>query len=402
MPAFEYDALDLQGRTRKGVIEADAQRQARMELRRRGLWAVRVERVSPQGRREKRRPRRAMSRDALVLFTRQFATLVKAGIPIVECLAASIEQSTSLRSRAALAELRSRVLEGQSLAAAMAAQPKVFDELYRHMVAAGEQSGDLGEVLERLAYYVEEQQAIRQKLLLALIYPSLVTGVAAAIVFGLLAYVVPQVTRVFAGSGGALPLATRILLAASEGARAILLGSLAGAFAVAAVAKACWSRPRVRAAVHARLLRLPVAGRLIRTVNGARLASTLGILTASGVPLLAALGSSIPLVRNLAMREAMERALREVEDGGALSTALGRSKLFSPLLVHLVAGGESSGKLDEMLAQAAAAQARELQNWIATLTAALEPALILVMGAIVLFIVLAILSPIMQMNQLLR
>jgi general secretion pathway protein F len=257
-------------------------------------------------------------------------------------------------------------------------------------------------VLERLADYSENRQALRSKVLLAFIYPALVTIVALGVVTLLLIYVVPQVTRVFANTGQTLPWMTRLLIGMSDFMRAtgwlwlsaIVGGGIAAHFAL--------KREAVRRQWHRRLLKLPLVGRLVRGINAARFADTLGILTASGVPLLAALQSAQQVVTNLPMREAVEDTVKQVREGGSLARALGKTRLFPPLVVHLIGSGEASGKLDTMLQRAAEAQARELENWVKTLTALLEPALILGMGLAVLFIVVAILLPIFEMNQLIK
>ncbi|HEX9626837.1 MAG TPA: type II secretion system inner membrane protein GspF [Acidiferrobacterales bacterium] len=408
MAAFEYQALDAQGRSIKGVLEGDAERQVRSALREKGLTPLRVEAIrSEAGGREGAAPRgfvlrRGISSSALALITRQFSTLVRAGLTIEECLNALIEQAESPRARSVLAGVRGRVLEGQSLARGMREFPQAFPDIYRNMVDAGEQSGRLDEVLERLADYTESRQALQQKVQLAFIYPALVTLVAIAVVSFLLVYVVPQVTRVFENTGQELPMLTHILIVVSEFVRAVGIWWLVG-MAVAFVAvRAALRVPHIRLRWHHAVLRLPLVGRMVRGINAARLTSTLGILTASGIPLLNAIQSAVPLVTNLPMRAAVEDALRQVREGGSLSRALGKSKLFPPMVIHLIGSGEASGRLDTMLMRAAEAQSRELENWVAALTALLEPVLILVMGGIVLFIVLAIMLPIIEMNQLIK
>jgi len=407
---FEYLALDPQGRTVKGVLEGDAERHIRAALRERGLTPLKVDAIhagAPTSTDQRRRfslriRRRGLSRADLALLTRQFATLVRAGLTIEECLNVLVEQSDSARARAVVAGVRGRVLEGQSLARSLGDFPDAFPNIYRAMVEAGEQSGKLGEVLERLADYTENRQALQQKVLLAFIYPALVTVVAISVVSLLLIYVVPQVTRVFANTGQTLPLVTRILILASNFMRSS--GAVWGTGLVAGLiaARIALRNEATRRKWHALLLRTPVIGRLIRGVNAARFADTLGILTASGVPLLQALQSAVPVVTNLPMRDAVEDALRQVREGGSLSRALGKARLFPPLVIHLIASGEQSGRLDSMLLRAAQAQARELEGWVRTLTALLEPLLILTMGLIVLFIVVAILLPIFEMNQLIK
>ena len=406
MAGFEYQALDARGRAVKGVIDGDAERQVRGLLRERGLTPLAVNPIHEQptagapGRR--RFAPRGISGNDLALLTRQFATLVRAGLTLEECLNALIEQSESARTRHVLAGVRGRMLEGQSLARSMAAFPQAFPDIYRVMIDAGEQSGRLIEVLERLADYTETRQALRQKVLLAFIYPALVTLVAISVVGLLLVYVVPQVTRVFTNTGQELPMVTRALIAMSDAARASGLFWLIGLLGLTVGGVIALRTPAVRFRWHRQLLRLPVVGRLIRGINAARFADTLGILTASGIPLLPALQSAVPVVNNLPMRAAVEDALKQVREGGSLSRSLGKAKLFPPLVVHLIASGEASGRLDAMLQRAAEAQARELENWVKALTALLEPVLILVMGAIVLFIVIAILLPIFEMNQLIK
>src|SRR6266700_2951673 len=388
MSGFEYSALDPAGRETRGVIEADTECHARSLLRERGLAPLAVEGIdsaaAQPGIRE-RFSRPGLSRGGLALLTRQFATLVRAGLTIEECLNVLIEQSDSARARRLLAAVRARVLEGQSLSHSLAEYPDSFPQIYRAMVEAGEHSGRLGD-----------------KVIIAFIYPALVTVVALAVVGLLLVYVVPQVTRVFVNLGQALPLATRILIAMSDFVRAsgaYALAALVGAFVAAKLLLRDEARRR---RWHGWLLRLPLAGRLIRGVNAARFADTLGILTASGVPLLASLQSAAAVLTNLPMRAAVDEAVRRVREGGALAPALGAAKLFPPLVIHLIASGEATGRLDTMLARAAEAQARELENWIRGLTALLEPLLILAMGMVVLFVVVAILLPIFEMNQLVR
>jgi general secretion pathway protein F len=257
-------------------------------------------------------------------------------------------------------------------------------------------------VLERLADYTEDRQALRQKVLLAFIYPALVSVVAMIIVAFLLITVVPQVTRVFENTGQELPAITRALIGTSEVARAGGIWWLVGLLVLFAAGRMSLRRPTVQRRWHGLLLRFPLFGRLLRGLNAARFANTLGILTTSGIPLLQAMQSAVMVVTNLPMRAAVEDALRQVREGGSLARALSRAKLFPPLVINLIASGEASGNLDVMLSRAAEAQTRELENWVRALTALIEPLMILVMGAVVGFIVIAMLLPIFQMNQLLK
>jgi general secretion pathway protein F len=405
MAAFEYQALDLRGHTVKGVIEGDAERQVRSLLRDKGLMPLQVDAIGAEtamSRESGVHLRRGMSSAELALLTRQFATLIHAGLTIEECLNTLIEQTESARTRKVLAAVRGNVLQGRSLANSLADFPNAFPGIYRHMVDAGEQSGRLDEVLERLADYTEDRQALRQKVLLAFIYPALVSIVAITIVSFLLVTVVPQVTRVFENTGQTLPLVTRALIGTSELVRAGGIWWLVGLLVLFAAGRVSLRRSNVQRRWHGLLLRFPLFGRLLRGLNAARFANTLGILTASGIPLLQAMQSAVMVVTNLPMRAAVEDALRQVREGGSLARALARAKLFPPLVINLIASGEASGNLDIMLSRAAEAQTRELENWVRALTALIEPLMILVMGAIVGFIVIAMLLPIFQMNQLVK
>lgn len=407
MAGYEYQALDAQGRTVKGVIEGDTERTVRAALRDRGLVPLKVDSIqtapeSGGGRRPAFGLRRKLSSGDLALLTRQFATLLRAGLTLEECLNVLIEQSESARTRAIVAGVRGKVLEGQSLVRSLAAFPDAFPEIFRAMIEAGEQSGKLAEVLERLADYAENREALRQKVMLAFIYPALVTLVAIGVISLLLIKVVPEVTRVFTNTGQTLPGITRALILISDFFRASAVFWLVGLITGVGAARLALRNPATRQRWHAWLLRLPVIGRLTRGVNAARFSDTLGILTASGVPLLNALQSAVAVVNNLPMRAAVEDTARQVREGGSLSRALGKTKLFPPLVVHLIASGEATGQLDQMLIRAAEAQSRELEGWVRTFTALLEPLLILAMGLAVMFIVVAILLPIFEMNQLIK
>ncbi len=403
MAAFEYEALDARGRSVRGVMEGDAERLVRGLLREQGYVPVKVERIVREA--VSRRPfsfESGLKASELAVLTRQFATLVRAGLPIEEALQALTEQSESARSRKILAAVRTKVREGEPLARALGGFPTSFPPLYRHLVEAGEQSGKLPLILERLADYTEQRQALTQRVWVAFLYPALVTIVATAIVGGLLVYVVPQIAQVFVQSGASLPWATRALLRISHIAKAG--GILWPLGLLAAVFTGHWllRNERRRFLWQRAWLRSPLLGRLIRSLNAARLASTLGILTSSGIPLLSALETALQVVTNLPMRAAVEDARRQVREGGSLSRALGRARLFPPMVVHLIGSGEASGTLDTMLARAAEAQTRELEGFITGLTSLIEPVLILVMGGMVLFIVLAILLPIFDMNNLIK
>jgi general secretion pathway protein F len=400
MPGFRYKAVDAAGRETRGVLEVDSPRQARAQLREQGFFPLEVSLLEAAN--DAASPHRAarMSTADLANITRQLATLLGAGLTVEQTLNALIEQADSEQHKQVLAGLRGEVLAGQSLATAMGRYPRVFSELYRTLVNAGESSGKLADVLLKLADHVEEQQALKQKLLLALIYPAIVLAVSLVVVAALLAYVVPQVVGVFQNTSQTLPLLTRMLLALSNFIQLTGIYLLIAGIAALWLARRALKKPAVRRRWDAFLLRLPVAGRMVRSRNAARLASTLSILGGSGVPVLAALSAAAGVVVNMPMREALERAARAVQEGASLSRALGASRLFPPVMVHLIASGEASGRLPDTLATAARQQQNEVTLRVTAFAALAEPALILVMGMVVLVIVLAVLLPIFELNQL--
>jgi general secretion pathway protein F len=405
MSGFEYSALDAAGREKRGVIEADTERHARTLLRERGLAPLAVESIREAADRpglRERFSRPGLSRKELALVTRQFATLVRAGLTIEECLNVLIEQTDSAGARRLFAGVRARVLEGQSLSRGISGFPSAFPQIYRAMIEAGEHSGKLGDVLDRLADFTEARERLRDNITAAFIYPTIVMILAFLIVTFLLVYIMPQMTRVFSSVGQTLPLATRILIAASDFVRSYGLLTLAAAIGVIVAARLALRDEGLRLRWHLWLLRVPIVGRLIRGVNAARFADTLGILTTAGVPLLSSLQSAGAVLTNLPMKGAVEEALRRVREGAPLAGSLGAAKLFPALVIHLIASGEATGRLDTMLARAAEAQSRELENWVRGLTTLLEPLLLVTMGGMVLFIVVAILLPIFEMNTMVR
>ncbi len=405
MPGFKYTAYDLDGREQRGVIESDSPRLARASLREQGLFPLDVSAIHAANDASiKTRISRGLSTDELAGLTRQLATLVGAGLTIEAALSALIDQAESERERQVIAALRASIREGKSLADSMANFPQSFSELYRTLVGAGETSGRLSDVLLKLADYVEEQQAIKQKLVTAMVYPVIVMGICVLVVVGLMLYVVPQVVGVFESTKQTLPLMTRALLALSKFMQwTWWVWVVAGFFSVFVFRK-LMRRENSRRRMHALLLRIPILGRLIRVSESAQLAATLSILVGSGVPVLAALNAAVGVVSILPMREALARATNQVREGVALSRALqsqqARPALFPPVMLHLVASGEASGRLTETLASAARQQQRELESRTARLAAMIEPAMIVLMGAIVLCIVLAVLLPIFELNQL--
>jgi general secretion pathway protein F len=402
--AYNYQALAADGRVKRGVLESDSARQARAQLRESGLIPLVVEAIAERRRRTVTGGfnGRVLGTGALALFTRQLATLLGAGLTIERTFNALIEQAETQRERQLLATLRGDVLSGQSLSRALSHHPATFPDVYRTLVDAGERAGRLPDVLLRLADYTEDSAALRGKVLLAFVYPALVTLVAVAVVSGLMVFVVPQVVRVFESSHQTLPLLTRALIAISAFLRGWGVYALAGLAAAAFAARAALRLPDVRMRWHRLLLRLPLVGALHRSLNSARLASTLAILVASRVPLTTALRAGQGTVSNLPMREALAAAGQRVEQGSSLARALGASQLFPPLMVHMIASGEASGRLAEMLERTATQQTRDLERRIGVFLSLLEPLLILVMGAVVLVIVLAILQPIFELNTIVR
>ncbi|MFM7432899.1 MAG: type II secretion system inner membrane protein GspF, partial [Gammaproteobacteria bacterium] len=405
-----YVALDTAGREQRGVLEGDGPRQVRQLLRERQLLPVSVEplRETPQNRDGERwlnhlprRGTRVGSAD-VALLTRQLATLVRAALPLEEALLAVSQQSEKSAVQRVVAAVRARVVEGEPLAHALGGFPRVFPEIYRATVAAGEQSGKLDTVLERLAEYTENRDQLRQRVLGALLYPIVLTVMCLFIIAGLLTYVVPKVVEVFESGKTPLPLLTRMLLATSDflqdfGTWLLLL------IVLGVIGFLRWVRaPEAQRKVDALLLRLPLTGRLVRGFNTARFTRTFSILTGSAVPVLEALHIAGGVINNLPMRDAVTAATERVREGAPIGRSLAASRLFPPMTVHLISSGEASGRLEEMLERAAANQERELDGLLTALVGLLGPLLIVGMGLFVLIIVFAMLMPIFEMNTLVR
>ena len=404
MPGYQYTAYDIDGREQRGVLESDSPRLARAQLRDQGLFPLNVtliEAANDIGIKDKSR-RIKLNTDDLARITRQLSTLLGAGLTIEQTFNALIEQAETESERQLLARLRGAVLEGQSLGGALAAYPDTFSDLYRTLISAGEASGKLPEVLARLADHVESQQAIRQKFVVAMIYPAIVMLVCALVVTGLMIYVVPQVVGVFESTKQTLPWITRALLGFSRFLQATGVVWIALAVIGFLVARSALKKESLRRKWHAWLLTLPIVGRLIRAQQSSQLAATLSILVGSGIPVLNALNAGVGVVSNLPMRDAIERATNAVREGAGLSQSLAQSKQFPPVMVHLIASGEASGRLPQTLATAAYQQQRDLEMRTSAIAATVEPVMILVMGVVVLLIVLAVLLPIFELNQLVR
>ncbi|MCA3217682.1 MAG: type II secretion system inner membrane protein GspF [Burkholderiales bacterium] len=414
MAAFRYAAADANGKESSGVLEADSARVARQLLRGRGLVPLSVEPVLSEQQKTSLSlsPGRRMSNTELAVVTRQLASLLGAALPVADALTVMVEQSEKQQLRELMATIRTDVLGGTSLSAALARHPRQFPDIYRALIAAGEESGKLGSVLHSLADYIEERAKLRQKITLAFVYPVIVTLVALAVVIGLLTYVVPQVVQVFANTKQALPFLTVAMIATSDFVRSygwiVAVLAAAAGFLVSRALKVDAMKLRW----HQRLLTLPVVGVLSRSLNTARFASTLAILVGSGVPMLRSLQAAGETLTNAAMRLRVLDATQRVREGFALAGALradtdeekkaGHLKLFPPVLIHLIAAGEAAGKLPEMLSRAADIHSREAERRAMFFTSLLEPLLILVMGAVVMLIVLAVLLPIIEINQLAR
>lgn len=404
MGAFEYVAMDQAGKQRKGLLEGDTPKHVRQLLRDRKLLPVSVTEVAQKEARRQRSfsIRKGISSAELALITRQLASLAQSGMPLEESLLAVSQQNDNPRTKSILLGVRAKVMEGYTLADGLGDFPQAFPELYRATVAAGEQSGHLDIVLERLADYTESKQVLRQNITNAMVYPIALIVMAISIIGFMLATVVPKIVGVFQNASAELPGLTRGLIATSDFLRDHWLLLIIG---IAAVTYALWwvlQQEGPRRSYHGFLLRMPITGRLTRGINTARFTRTLSILAGSGVPILEALKISAEVIENLPMRDAVQEATIRVREGAGISTSLAVSKLFPPMMIHLMSSGEAGGKLEEMLGRAAVGQEREVDGLIAVLLGILQPLVIVIMGGIVLVIVLAILLPIFEINNLIR
>lgn len=404
MAAFNYVALDTNGKRRKGIIEADTPREVRQKLRDRGLIPIEVHRVAERkqgkiaGAKKLFRRKKIVPAD-LALMTRQMATLLAAGIPVDETLSGVAEQTEKNHVKSILLGVRGRVTEGYSLASAMDEFPSAFPKLYRTTVAAGESSGKLDQVLAKLADFTERQHEVRQKIRQAMIYPTMMTIVSIAIVVFLLIYVVPKIVNVFSQTNQTLPFATIILIALSDFLKEygiylaiVLIVMIYGFFRLLKY------KP-FRERFDQFIMKIPIIGRAVKTVNSGRFGRTFGILFAATVPVLEAMRAAAQLITPLPMQFAVMDAIEKVREGSSIHYALRQTKYFAPMVIHLIASGETSGQLAAMLEKAAAAQERDVEVLIQSSLTLFEPILILLMGAIVLFIVLAIMLPIFALDQ---
>ena len=404
MPAYAFEALSADGQTRKGTLEADSAKSARTQLRTQGLVPLSVDAVqaAPAGSAGAFFTRRVFGAQALSVWTRQLAGLVVSGLPLERAIASLSSEAESDAERNLVADLRAEVNSGSTFGRALAQHPREFSAIYVAVVGAGEQSGNLGLVLEHLAQDLEDQQVLNAKLLGAALYPAIVSLVALAIVLFLVTYVVPQVASVFAGSKRALPFLTVLMLGFSDIVRSY--GWLILSVLVLGIAAARWAlrAPELRYRFDAAWLGLPIIGRLSRSYNAARFASTLAMLAAAGVPILKALQAASDTLSNQAMRRDAQDALVAVREGAPLASALAQKKRFPGLLSMFARLGEQTGQLPLMLQRAASQLSSEVQRRAMQLATLLEPLLIVLMGLVVMLIVLAVLLPIIQMNQLVR
>jgi general secretion pathway protein F len=399
MPAYKYEALTPSGRQTGGLLEADNPRAARAAVRAHGLTPLSIEMVQQQGGTEGSRfARRVFSSTALAVWTRQLAGLVASGLPIERALTALGDESEDAKQRELISQLKAEVNAGSAFARALATAPREFDEVYRGVVAAGEQSGALGQVLEKLADDLEERQDLKSKLVGAMAYPAIVSFISVLIVIFLVTSVVPQIATVFTTSKRSLPALTIAMLAISDFMRAWGWAMLAGIVAAGLMLRQALKKPAFRLRFDAGILGLPLFGRLARGYNAARFAGTLAMLAGSGVPILKALQAAAETLSNRAMQADALDALVQVREGAPLGSALAGKKRFPGILAMFARLGEQTGQLPEMLGRAARQLSVEVQRRSMATATLLEPLLIVAMGGIVLLIVLAVLLPILQLN----
>ncbi|AZZ96838.1 type II secretion system inner membrane protein GspF [Pseudoalteromonas sp. R3] len=404
MAAFEYRALDGKGKEKKGILEADTAKQVRQMLREKAMMPLEV---SPAAEKEKSASSGGFtltrgykpSVSDIALITRQLATLIQSSLPVEAAVMAVAEQCEKPRLKRMLMAVRSKVVEGYTLADGMSEFPHVFDNLYRAMVAAGEKSGHLDQVLNRLADYTEQRQHMRSQITQAMVYPTILVIFAIAIVSVLLGTVVPKILKTFEKSKQVLPWTTEWVMAASNFVQAYWMISLVVIFGSVFLSKQALKRPKVRFWYDAKLLQLPGIGKISRGINTARFARTLSILSSSSVPLLEGMKISGQVLENEKIKAAVTEAATHVSEGASLRAALAQTKLFPPMMLHMIASGEKSGELEQMLERAANNQDREFESMVSVSLKLLEPAMIASMAVIVLFIVMAILQPIMAMNK---
>jgi len=403
MAAYDYTALDERGKKKKGIIEADSSRQVRQQLRDKGFFvqAVDLSQKRQQNHKSGNKSRLfgpSLSVADLALLTRQLATLVGSGMPLEECLKAAAEQSEKPRIRGLILSVRAKVLEGFSLAAALKEYPKAFPILYQATVNAGEHSGHLDKVMNRLADYMEDQQKISQKIQIASIYPAILSVVALGIIIFLLNTVVPEIVSTVVSSGQVLPKPTVILLTLSDFIQNYWVHCVVAGVLIWAIFIWFNHPPTRRIKTHRLLLKLPLIGRISRGFNTARFIGTVAMLSSSGVPLVEAMRIGAQVISNLEIQKRVTKAALSVSEGTSLHKALSEAGYFRPMMLHMIGSGETSGELDSMLQKTADAEDQSVQNLVSTIISLFEPLMLVIMGGIVLVIVLAVVMPMMQMN----
>ncbi len=404
MAAYAYKALNASGRNKNGVLEGDNARQIRQQLRDQGLIPLEVEQVADKERKASKgnfrlfQPR--ISASDLALLTRQIATLIESALPIEEALFAVAEQCEKPRQKNMMMAVRSKVVEGHSLADALSEFPHVFDDLFVAMVAAGEKSGHLDTVLNRLADYTEKRQQTRSQITQALVYPMIMLFFAFGIVMLLLTVVVPKIVGQFDNMGQELPTITQILISVSDWIQSYGLIAMVLVIILVIIINRMLQQPVMKMRYHKMILQLPLIGKVSRGLNTARFARTLSILTASAVPLLESMRIASDVLENLFIKEAVSEAAVNVKEGSSLRASLEKTRMFPPMMMHMIASGERSGELQQMLKRAADNQDREFEALVGVSLKVFEPILIVTMAVIVLFIVLAILQPILALNNM--
>lgn len=403
MQTFSYKAIDKNGKDKTGVIQAENAKQARQQLRLSGLTVSHLE--SEKERKEKSAKnvsfkKKAISSLELSLITRQLSILLNSGMSVEQSLAALSDQLENHEQKAIMSGVRSEVLAGRTLAASLNMYPSVFPPVYCSLINAGEQSGSLASVMNKLADYSDKTRELTSKIMMALLYPVIVSIVATMVIIALLVFVVPQVVKVFEASKQTLPLITRGMIASSNGLRSYGIYILIVIFVFVIGFARSLKKTENKINFHRRLLNLPIAGKLLTNIDIARFTNTLSMLLASGVPMLNALEASKNTLSNFMLKSAIDRAVVMVREGVGLAVALNAQKAFPPVVIHLIASGEKSGNLEHLLSQAGGHQELELSHRSQLLTGILEPALIVFMGAVVMLIVIGIMLPILNMNKM--
>lgn len=410
MPMYAYKGIGPSGKATSGVRDADSPKALRQLLRRDGVVVTDCQ-LSKQGAQKAKLSGKGLSKEVdlggifggvskndIANFTRQLATLLKSGIPLAESLAAQFEQIENVRLKVPIGEVRTAVNEGSSLADALARHPKLFDELYVSMVRAGEVAGNLDTVLTRLADFLENSQKIKGKVTQAMVYPALMIAIGTVLMAILMVAVIPQITAMFKQTGNTLPLKTRFLIGVSDLIRDWFLLAIPVLVGAALGFRAWIKSPTGRPTWHAFVLKLPLVGRLSRKIDTARFTRTLGTMLQAGVPMLRALDTAKEIVGNVVLRKAIENAKQAVTEGESLAATLKRSGHFPPTVIHMIATGEKSGQLENMLMRVADDNENEVDRELQRMTSLLEPMMLLLMAVGVGFVVFSILEPIMDMS----